>query len=165
MCPSLWSLTEYFASLKMWARVKKLLLFKHVRARRGGKCSGWEGCDSEREDVKQFLRRWPLRFQTKDRGWLDAYRHTIMSLALAGEVNASLTFLSRPLLTFCLQTIFYIVLRLSYSSSFSHHMQPRFSFSSGVWVPERKSSLEIVLILLDSLLENLFAQRPRVFWI
>ncbi len=49
-------------------------------------------------------------------------------------------------------------------SSFSH-MQPRFSFSSGVWVPERKSSLEIVLILLDTLLENLFAQRPRVCWI
>merc|ERR1712002_159706 len=52
----------------------------------------------------------------------------------------------------------------SYTSSFSY-MQPRFSFFSGDLVPERKSRLEIVLILLDALLENLFAQRPRVFWI
>lgn len=35
------------------------------------------------------------------------------------------------------------------------HAQPRFSFSSGLRAPERKSSLEIVLILLDTLLENL----------
>lgn len=40
-------------------------------------------------------------------------------------------------------------------------MQRRFPISSGVKVPERKSSLEFVLILLDSLLENLFCSATK----
>lgn len=40
-------------------------------------------------------------------------------------------------------------------------MQRRFPISSRVKVPERKSSLEFVLILLDSLLENLFCSATK----
>lgn len=40
-------------------RARRLILFKHVRVRRG-RCSSWRGCESEGR-MKQFLRRWPLR--------------------------------------------------------------------------------------------------------
>lgn len=42
------------------------------------------------------LEEMTFEVSTKDREWLDVYCHTIMSLALAGEGNASLTFLEAP---------------------------------------------------------------------
>lgn len=87
--------------------MKRLILFKHVKVRSGGRCSSWGGCESEGRMWSSSWRDdlWGLKKRQRMTGRVASYNYEPSFGRRSGRImNASLTFccivLSRPPLTF-----------------------------------------------------------------